>query len=233
MDHRACLVWIRWNQFPAKSDCTVLFYRSTIFACNHCRNLLWYVLTSKVRQRSSNSISGHTHEDQLQIFYDYLPTSLNGTLRNTNAIDISAPLTMGFIGPSITPLTGNNAGYQLYQVDAKTFEIMGIQTYFANVSESLTWTSPVWKFEYDARTTYNVNGTWPRTSPLNATFWTDVTYSMLSNQSLVETYNLLETKSSVVTKNCSTKACGAQKVCYIRSGSGGQGYTCPYKDGPF
>ena len=183
--------------------------------------------------KSSHPVTGHTHEDQFQIFYDYNSTSLNGTLRNTNAIDINKPLTMGFIGPSITPLTGNNAGYQLYQVDAKTFEIMGIQTYFANVSESLTWTSPVWKYEYDARTTYNVNGTWPKTSPLNATFWNDVTYSMLSNQRLVETYNLLETKISVVPKNCSTKACGAQKVCYIRSGSGGQGYACPYKDGPF
>lgn len=182
---------------------------------------------------SFDPIAGHTHEDQIQIFYDFNSTSMNGTLRNTNAIDQNKPLTMGFIGPSITPLTGNNAGYQLYQVDSKTFEIMGIKTYFANVSESLTWTSPVWKFEYDARSTYNVNGTWPKTSPLNATFWNDVTYSMLSNQSLVETYNFLETKSSVVTKNCSTKACGAQKVCYIRSGSGGQGSACPYKNGPF
>ena len=140
---------------------------------------------------------------------------------------------MGFIGPSITPLTGNNAGYQLYQVDDKTFEVTGIQTYFANVSESLTWTTPVWKFEYDARSTYNVNGTWPANAPLNATFWNDVTYSMLSNTSLVETYNLLETKSSVVTKMCSTKACATQKVCYIRSGSGALGYACPYDDGPF
>ena len=192
---------------------------------------------SIVRRFSPATIAGiffgHTHEDQLQIFYDYNSTSLNGTLRDTNAIDLTKPLTMGFIGPSITPLTGNNAGYQLYQVDSKTFEITGIQTYFANVSESLTWTSPVWEFEYDARSTYNVNGTWPATAPLNATFWNDVTESMLTNQSLVETYNLLETKSSVVTKNCSTKACAVQKVCYIRSGSGGQGYNCPYKDGPF
>jgi len=192
---------------------------------------------SIVRRFSPATIAGiffgHTHEDQFQIFYDYNSTSLNGTLRNTNAIDLTKPLTMGFIGPSITPLTGNNAGYQLYKVDSKTFEIMGIQTYFANVSESLTWTAPVWKFEYDARSTYNVNGTWPATSPLNATFWNDVTESMLTNQSLVETYNLLETKSSVVTKNCSTKACAVQKVCYMRSGSGGQGQACPHKQGPF
>ncbi|KAL9132004.1 MAG: hypothetical protein Q9217_000214 [Psora testacea] len=176
---------------------------------------------------------GHTHEDQVQIFYDYSETSLNGTLRNTTDVDYSKPLAMGFIGPSITPLTGNNAGYQLYLVDSKTFEVMDIKTYFANVSESLTWHEPVWQFEYATRSTYNVNGTWPDTSPLNATFWNDVTYSMLSNHSLVETYNLLETKSSVVTKNCSTQACASQKVCYIRSGSGELGYKCPHKNGPF
>lgn len=72
---------------------------------------------------------------------------------------------------------------------------MGTQTYFANVSESLTWQTPQWEYEYDARTTYNVGGiNWPASSPLNATFYDKVTSVMLNNQSLVETYNLLETK---------------------------------------
>ena len=176
---------------------------------------------------------GHTHEDQLQIFYDYKDGSLKNGLRNTTDVEYSKPLTVGFIGPSITPLTGNNAGYQLYQVDDCTFEVTGIQTYFANVSEANSWTTPVWKFEYDARSVYNVNKTWPASAPLNASFWDAVTYSMLSNQSLVETYNFYETKSSVVTKNCTSTACGRQKVCYIRSGSGALGYACPYKQGPF
>ncbi|MCJ1224797.1 hypothetical protein MMC12_001442 [Toensbergia leucococca] len=198
---------------------------------------------SIVRRYSPATIAGiffgHTHEDQIEIFYDYLPNSLgNGTnstssLRNTTLVDYSKPLTMGFIGPSITPLTGNNAGYQVYQVDAKTFEIMGIQTYFANVSEANTWTTPVWNFEYDTRSTYNINGSWPATSPLNATFFDNLTKAMLVNQTLVEEYNLLETKSSVVTKNCSSAACAAQKVCYIRSGSAALGNACPYGNGPF
>lgn len=197
---------------------------------------------SIVRRFSPTTIAGvffgHTHEDQLQIFYDYLPNSIitkgGKTLRNTTAVDYSKPLQMGFIGPSITPLTGNNAGYQLYQVDAKTFSVTGVQTYFANVSESLTWTKPVWQFEYDTRTVYGpaVSG-WPKTSPLNATFWNDVTKTMLTNNTYVETYNLFETKSSVVTKNCSSAACAAQKVCYIRSGSAALGLACPYKYGPF
>lgn len=109
---------------------------------------------SIVRRFSPATIAGvffgHTHEDQIQIFYDYLPSSMSsGILRNTTAVDYSKPLTVGWIGPSITPLTGNNAGWQLYQVDSKTFEVTGVQTYFANVSEANSWTSPAWKFEYD------------------------------------------------------------------------------------
>lgn len=152
-------------------------------------------------------------------------------------VDYSKPLQMGFIGPSITPLTGNNAGYQLYQVDSATFSVTGIQTYFANVSEVNTWTTPVWEFEYDARSTYGhaaTNGsTWPATAPLNATFWDGVTKSMLTNQTLVELYNLYETKSSVVTKNCTSAACAKQKVCYIRSGSASLGLACGSGNGPF
>ena len=199
---------------------------------------------SIVRRFSPTTLAGvffgHTHEDQLQIFYDYLPnstTTKNGTTyRNTTLVDYSKPLTMGFIGPSITPLTGNNAGYQLYQVDAKTFEVTGIQTYFANVSEANTWTAPVWEFEYDSRSAYAPSypgGNWPSSAPLNATFWDGITTAMLSNQNLVEMYNLFETKSSVVTENCSTKACAQQKVCYIRSGSAALGLACPQSDGPF
>ena len=184
---------------------------------------------------------GHTHEDQLEIFYDYLPNStytVNGkTYRNTTMVDYSKPLMMAFIGPSITPLTGLNAGYQLYQVDSSTFEVTGIQTYFANVSESLTWTTPEWKFEYDARQAYGAAATngssWPSAAPLNATFWHGVTESMLQNQTLVELYNLYETKSSVVTENCTTKACAQQKVCYIRSGSGTLGRNCGDDNGPY
>ncbi|KAF2236806.1 hypothetical protein EV356DRAFT_481645 [Viridothelium virens] len=196
---------------------------------------------SIVRRFSPATIAGiffgHTHEDQLQIFYDYLPDSTvagkNSTsLRNTTLVDYSKPLQMGFVGPSITPLTGYNAGYQLYQVDAKTFSVTGIQTYFANVSDSLNWHTPVWDFEYDARETYDVNGTWPAGAPLNATFWDGVTYNMLRNHSLVERYNFLETKSSVVTKSCNTAACAEQKVCYIRSGSAALGRACPQSNGP-
>lgn len=186
---------------------------------------------------------GHTHEDQLEIFYDYLPNStytVNGkTYRNTTMVDYTKPLMIAYIGPSITPLTGLNAGYTLYQVDASTFEVTGIQNYIANVSESLTWTTPEWKFEYDARQSYGAaaagssGSSWPNSAPLNASFWHGVTETMLTNNTVVEMYNFFETKSSVVTQNCSSAACAKQKVCYIRSGSGTLGRNCGSKNGPY
>lgn len=200
---------------------------------------------SIVRRFSPTTIAGvffgHTHEDQIQLFYDYLPNStytVGGvTYRNTSLVDYSRPLQVGYIGPSITPLTGNNAGYQRYQVDAATFSVTGVQTYFANVSQSNEWTTPVWEFEYDVRDAYSVaagNGsTWPSEAPLNASFWDGVAQSMLHNITLVEMYNLYETKSSAVTKNCSSAACQKQKVCYIRSGSGELGRACGSGHGPF
>jgi sphingomyelin phosphodiesterase len=193
---------------------------------------------SIVRRYSPSTIAGvffgHTHEDQLMVYYDYASSSLtNSTLRNTTAVNYTVPLNVGFIGPSITPLTGNNAGWRLYQVDSKTFEVVNFQTYFANVSAANSWTTPVWEFEYDARAEYDPSGQWPATAPLNATFWDSVTTKMLSNITMVERYNLLETKSSIVTKNCSTQACASQKVCYIRSGSAALGIACGSSSGPF
>ncbi|KAF2736116.1 hypothetical protein EJ04DRAFT_562712 [Polyplosphaeria fusca] len=185
---------------------------------------------------------GHTHQDQLQIFYDYLPNStyaVDGTTyRNTTMVDYNKPLMVAHIGPSIVPLTNYNAGYQLLQIDAETFEVVNKQVYIANISESLTWTTPVWQIEYDARDVYAMHASnsgsapWPEHAPLNATFWHAVSEAMLRNQTLVEVYNLYETKSSVMTKECSTQACARQKVCYIRSGSGALGKACGTGAGP-
>jgi sphingomyelin phosphodiesterase len=155
---------------------------------------------SIVRRFSPATIAGlfwgHTHEDQLIIYYDYLASSLNTTtgLRNTTAVDYTSPLNVAFIGPSIVPITNNNAGWRIYQVDAKTFNVLGHQTYFANISNSPYWSTPVWEFEYDARTIYDPLHKWGANEPLNATFWHNVTTEMLSNGTLVSIYNFFETK---------------------------------------
>ncbi|KAI1623540.1 sphingomyelin phosphodiesterase [Exophiala viscosa] len=206
---------------------------------------------------------GHTHQDQLQIFYDFLPSSLQtgsdtgkpSTLRDTTLVDFDSPLQVSYIGPSITPLTGLNSGYRVYQVDAKTFSVMGAQTYIANISNSLAWKKPVWEFEYDTRKEYanEVDGgeagvdsnavagrgvPWPSTSPLNATFWHRVTEKMLTQSStafdqeyaspsLLDLYNTYESKSSSAkTRRGAGDISPVQKVCFIRAGSWALGTQC-------
>jgi hypothetical protein len=155
---------------------------------------------SIVRRFSPATIAGiffgHTHEDQLMIYYDYATSSMNSSTgcRNTTDVDYSLPLMVGYIGPSVTPFKGNNAGWRLYQIDARTFSVVNHETYYANVSESNRWTTPEWRFEYDARAIYDPESEWGKNDPLNATFWHGVTANMLANMSLVETYNFLETK---------------------------------------
>jgi sphingomyelin phosphodiesterase len=146
-------------------------------------------------------------------------------LRDTTQIDITKPLQIAYIGPSITPLTGLNAGYRVYQVDPRTFSIVGAQTYYANMSNSLQWTRPIWEFEYDTREAYSLSSdageethnaeeatrtelgiSWPASAPLNATFWHLVTEKMLNSSDyatepptkseLLKLYELYEAKSS-------------------------------------
>lgn len=140
----------------------------------------------------------------------------------------------------------------MYQVDSKTFEVVGAQTYFANISNSLEWTTPIWELEYDSRSAYSSSldaaGTepsqddrynsphdqripWPSGSPLNATFWHRVTESMLedpdSSMSLLKLYNRYETKSSSATIHRGVDATSPeQKVCFLRAGSGALGARC-------
>ena len=170
---------------------------------------------------------GHTHEDQLQIFYDFAGNSLNNGLRDTRLVDTSKPLQMGFIGPSVTPMPGVNAGYHRLQIDSKTFSVMGVQTYIANISQSLEWTTPEWQLEYDARETYNVGAVnWPASAPLNATFYDRLTAEMSGSLDLVNTYIRLGTKSVLNAWSCPGVLCQQRIVCLIKSGSTAAGQKC-------
>ena len=168
----------------------------------------------------ANIFFGHTHEDEFMIYY-----SNNGTSQTTpNA------LATAWIGPSVTPLTNLNSGYRMYVVDTGDFNIYEASTYYADVSTfpslNTSLSGPVWRHEYDTRATYNAFG-WPDSAPLNATFWHLVTEAMEKNNTLVSVHNTYQGKSSVMSPNCTSAACAAAKVCYMRSGSVALGVSCP------
>ncbi|KAL6240483.1 hypothetical protein RBB50_012595 [Rhinocladiella similis] len=162
---------------------------------------------------------GHTHEDQFMIYY-----ANNGTVQ-----DAAHALNVGWIGPSVTPLTNLNSGYRTYEVDTGDFSIYDAYTYYANVSAfaaiNASETGPVWKFEYSTRDAYAIG--WPETAPLNATYWHKVTEAMAKNHTLVSMFNTFDGKMSVKTPNCTSDACTQAKICYMRSGSVALGQQCP------
>lgn len=150
--------------------------------------------------------------------------SNNGTTR-----DAAHALNVGWMGPSVTPLTNLNSGYRTYEVDTGDFSVYNAYTYFSNVSANAainaSQTGPVWEFEYSTRDTYPIG--WPKDAPLNATYWHRVTEAMAANHSLVSTHNTLQGKSSVKSPNCTSNACAEAKICYMRSANVALGRSCP------
>ncbi|KAG1858059.1 Metallo-dependent phosphatase-like protein [Suillus subalutaceus] len=161
----------------------------------------------------ANIFWGHTHEDQLSIFY-----ANNGT--NMSAETAQA---VSWTGPSVTPLNNLNSGFRVYEVDSATFEVIEAYTWKSYVNDypaldSQTQFGPTFEFEYSTREAYGGNITWGATDPLNATWWHLVTEQMEADPTLMQTFNSYQGKGSILTQPC-TGECIPARICYIRSGS--------------
>ncbi|TKA22695.1 hypothetical protein B0A50_07788 [Salinomyces thailandicus] len=190
---------------------------------NNPTNLFYQIVERYSPHVIANIFFGHTHEDQLMIYY-----ANNGTDQS-----LSTALNTGWIGPSVTPLTNVNSGFRLYEVDTGTFDIYEAYTFYSDVHSypSLANSShgPTYQFEYSTREAYGPAAGWPEDAPLNATFWHAVTEAMEKDQSndLVSKFNTYQGKTSVMSPNCTNDACAEAKVCYMRSGSVALGQACP------
>ncbi|KAI5358010.1 Putative calcineurin-like phosphoesterase domain, ApaH type, metallo-dependent phosphatase [Septoria linicola] len=182
-------------------------------------NLFYQIIDRYSPHVIANVFFGHTHEDQVMIYY-----ANNGTDRSR-----ATPLTPGWIGPSVTPVKNVNSGFRLYEVDTGSFDVYEAYTFVADVNSfpNLTTTGPTFAFEYSTRDTYGPAAGWPEDAPLNGTFWHAVTEAMEKDRGLVSTFNTLQGKSSVKSPNCTSDACAEAKICYIRSGSVPLGRQCP------
>jgi hypothetical protein len=119
----------------------------------------------------------------------------------------------------------------MYEVDTSSWEVFDAYTFYSDVNSfgTLNGTGPKWQYEYSTRDVYGGPANWPADAPLNATFWHRVTEALVADKSnaLVSQMNTFQGKSSVKSPNCTSNACAAAKVCYMRSGSAGLGRQCP------
>jgi hypothetical protein len=181
----------------------------------------------KVREKLFESPVVETKGDS-QIILDqaFIYYSHNGT--NQTAANA---LASAWVGPSITPLTNLNSGYRMYEVDTGSWEVFEAYTFYADVNSFSALNGsghgPTFQFEYSTRAAYGAAAGWPANAPLNATFWHRVTEAMEKDRTLATLANTYQGKSSIRSPNCTSDACTAAKICYMRSGSVGLGKNCP------
>ncbi|KAF8230055.1 hypothetical protein L208DRAFT_1438751 [Tricholoma matsutake] len=184
-------------------------------------NLFYQIVDRFSPHVIANIFFGHTHEDQISIFYK----------NNATVADATTAQTLAWIGPSLTPLTNLNSGFRVYEVDSATFEVMDAHTWKSDVStypalDHQIQIGPVYSYEYNTRETYGGKvPNWTVNDPLNATWWHHVTEAMEADASLVATFNTFQGKDSVMTRSC-TGDCVAARICYMRSGSASIGRNC-------
>ncbi|EIW86935.1 sphingomyelin phosphodiesterase [Coniophora puteana RWD-64-598 SS2] len=189
---------------------------------NNPSNLFYQIVDRYSPHVIANIFYGHTHEDQLSIFY-----ANNGTNMSAETAQ-----TVSWIGPSLTPLTNLNSGFRVYEVDSVTFDVVDAYTWASKVNEFPSLDDqleygPSYFYEYSARDAYGGNIPWPENAPLNATWWHLVTEQMETNSSLVELFNTYQSKSSAAATDC-TEECIPARICYMRSGSASLAYqNCP------
>jgi len=81
------------------------------------------------------SFAGHVHRDDFRLFYGKAGNDPVGLMR---------------LAPSISPVTGNNPGYQVYAYDRASHELLDVTTY----AMSLGAAKPAWGLEYVYSATY-------------------------------------------------------------------------------
>jgi hypothetical protein len=149
---------------------------------------LFYQIVDRFNNTIRATFFGHTHADELGVFY-----TNNGTVQNAETA-----ASVAYIMPSITTYTNLNAGFRYYLVDPESFDIMDSVNFYANVSNTNEWAKNgdvTWEFEYSARDTYDPgHKLLAENEPLSAAFWHQVTEQIHTNQTMYETYIDLRTK---------------------------------------
>lgn len=148
---------------------------------------LFYQIVDRFNNTIRATFFGHTHADELGVFY-----TNNGTVQSA---DTAA--NVAYIMPSVTPYTNYNAGFRYYLVDPDTFDVLDSLTYYANISNAEAWTlrgDAQWEFEYSARETYDPFNNLEPGMPLTAAWWHNATELISTNDTLFETYTDLRNK---------------------------------------
>lgn len=89
---------------------------------------------------------GHTHRDEFRILLSPKKKP--------------KPISVAYIGPSITSFTENNPAYRVYYMDQKGY-VKDHETFFFNLTEANSMAEPTWHRAYNAFDLYNMTNLGP------------------------------------------------------------------------
>ncbi|GAA5905278.1 hypothetical protein JCM6882_003735 [Rhodosporidiobolus microsporus] len=149
---------------------------------------------------------GHSHGDEFEIAYsDY------------NARSAETANGIAFVGGAVTPTSGNNPVFRVYEVDPDTYEIMDFTVYITNLTSPSFAVEPEWFSYYSARDAYGglLDPPHPAEAPLDASFWHRVTEEFEKNQTAFLEYDARTYRGT--RGKCTDEACTASKICMARA----------------
>ncbi|KZS08591.1 Acid sphingomyelinase phosphodiesterase 3a-like protein [Daphnia magna] len=175
---------------PGNSDCWTVFSRE--FA--------------KIINRFESTVAaqfyGHTHKDEYKVFYDM--------------VDVTRPINVAFIAPSLTTYSKLNPGYRTYTIDGQrpgsTWAVLDFNTYIMNLTDANlkgAEVEPVWTELYQAKQEYGLTDLSPQS--MDALF-----QRMLTDDALFQLYfkNYYKNADEVVAEGC-TDRCRSNLLCHI------------------
>ncbi|KXJ15601.1 Sphingomyelin phosphodiesterase [Exaiptasia diaphana] len=128
----------------------------------------YYSIINRYQSTVTAQFFGHTHNDEFEIFYD----------EETSKI----PLSIAYIGPSVTPFQGHNPGYRIYTVDGNYANssrvVLDHETYILDL-EKANKGNVTWELEYKAKEAYKMKSLLPAE-------WDNLVNRMATDKDLLE-----------------------------------------------
>lgn len=187
----------------------------------------YYRIVNRYESTIAAQFFGHTHQDEFELFYDDTANDTAGgefgSLRATN---------IAYVSPSATTFCGVNPGYRyvtcslhisitldcdrIYTLDAKSFEVLDHETYFANLTQANQYADrkPLWfQLGYSARDAYGL-------ASLEPFEWHKLVLDMVHDEKLFQQFYLYYFNKSDYTKvkPCNDQICKADILCRLITG---------------
>jgi len=163
-----------------------------------------YAIVNRYESSIAGTFWGHTHRDELQIFYD--------TTNITRAISVA------YIGPSLTPYGDNNPGYKVYEIDGgDTKQVLNHRNYWANLTEANLVNKPTWLELYNAKDEYRMSNLLPQS-------WDAVLDLFLQDDSIFQDY--WDFRVRLGSESDCTGSCKDNTICSIQSARDGDHDFC-------